>query len=61
MQDKRVSRIEAGHSDKHRPAVPVSFFSLLLKKASVRTSVITTTNLTNYTEPWCYSHCYRKK
>ena len=39
MQDKRVSRIEAGHSDKHRPAVPVSFFSLLLKNASVSVTV----------------------
>ena len=39
MQDKRVSRIEAGHSDKHRPAVPVGFFSLLLKNASVSVTV----------------------
>lgn len=28
MQDKRVSRIEAGHSDKHRTAVPFGTFGL---------------------------------
>lgn len=27
MQDKRVSRIKAGHSDKHRTAVPFGDFN----------------------------------
>lgn len=41
MQDKRVSRNEAGYSEKLRPAVPVGFVSLLLKRASVIADVIT--------------------
>lgn len=28
MQDKRVSRIEAGYSGKHRPAVPFGDFEM---------------------------------
>lgn len=28
MQDKRVSRNEAGYSEKHRPAVPFGTFGL---------------------------------
>ena len=28
MQDKRVSRIEAGYSGKHHPAVPLGTFGL---------------------------------
>lgn len=39
MQDKRLLSASRNSQKKHRPAVPVSFFSLLLKNASVSVTV----------------------
>ena len=55
MQDKRVSRIEAGYSDKHRPAVPFGTFGLYsIFESAVPILLQITTKIKN-------SQCFREK
>ena len=55
MQDKRVSRNEAGYSDKHRPAVPFGAFK---EYSFFQHTVLTLRQFRQYLE---INHCFREK